>query len=357
MRTDLEAVLSAHNVRSDDGEQLVALLDPSTGSRPKLLAWLKEQGVSSLPERQRLASSMSKVFRAHSRPARAEHPPPASSRPTSVSGDEWFQWAAGWQPVACQSASTSCNKAWLDRLIVIDGVLTPDECTRLVARAEEAGFALSEHQGARDEGFRRGRRVLITDGGLAAEIFARITHALPPLDMSSQMLRLPSEHQSSPPPPYPLAPVDDHERTGCNQELASASGVWESLRVLSYDCEDFFLPHRDNACGLGSSSLHPHCRSHCSLLVYLADSEDGSGATRFYREPADAAADKTSNTDDARPNPQIEGCTAVADVVPWAGRAVIFPHKMLHASLEVIRGRKYVVRGDVLWPGQPPQPV
>ena len=39
----------------------------------------------------------------------------------------------------------------------------------------------------------------------------------------------------------------------------------------------------------------------------------------------------------------------VADVVPAAGRAVVFPHRLLHESMAIASGRKLVVRGDVLY--------
>ena len=42
------------------------------------------------------------------------------------------------------------------------------------------------------------------------------------------------------------------------------------------------------------------------------------------------------------------GCV-VADVVPWAGRAVVFPHRTLHESMPIVAGRKFVMRGDVLY--------
>ena len=38
----------------------------------------------------------------------------------------------------------------------------------------------------------------------------------------------------------------------------------------------------------------------------------------------------------------------VADVVPWAGRAVVFPHRVLHESMPIGEGSKAVMRGDVL---------
>ena len=146
--------------------------------------------------------------------------------------------------------------------------------------------------------------------------------------------RLPNAQQLTP------AAAAAAKETSWPADWGMPCGVWEQLRVLSYNSDDFFLPHRDNACAVGHSSLLPACQSHTSMLLYLADSVDGSGATRFYLD-----AIETSGAD--APSRPTSG--AVVDVVPWAGRAVVFPHRMLHESMQVVEGRKLVMRGDVLF--------
>ena len=64
--------------------------------------------------------------------------------------------------------------------------------------------------------------------------------------------------------------------------------------MLSYESDDFFLPHRDNACKEGGSSFWPLCKSFYSILIYLADSEDGAGVTRFYCGGDAATLDQSS---------------------------------------------------------------
>ena len=130
-----------------------------------------------------------------------------------------------------------------------------------------------------------------------------------------------------------------------------AVGVWEQLRVLEYTEGDFFLPHRDHACEVGQSTLHPFCRSFFSLLLYLEDSVDGCGATRFYLDaepPQDDADDPRARA--MRQHDRPSGGVVVADVVPMAGRVCVFPHRLLHESMAITPGmRKCVVRGDVLY--------
>ena len=62
-----------------------------------------------------------------------------------------------------------------ENLIVLDDVLTLSECEAVVTRAEATGFGgvASRHQNS------TARKCTLNDGGLAAEIFGRIRHALP----------------------------------------------------------------------------------------------------------------------------------------------------------------------------------
>ena len=347
-----------------DDAELIALLRER--GRPALLAELKTRGLS-LPDRQKLASALAKREREATLPARAPCPP-CALQPATSSNCATFEWRLGkWVATSGDAVPESVSS-----IIVLDDILTRDECRQFSSRAEHTGFVASKHQGVRDEGFRRGGRAALTDGGLAAEIFARIERSLP---------RFVGR---------PWASVEERQW--------APAGVWEQLRVLSYDNpDDFFLPHRDNACGLGHSSLLPDAKSFYSLLLYLTDSEDGGGATRFYCEerettstdaPAHSGVTTTGGNaaDDApecagraeggatgdgvaeaqeQANARSTGSivagrdswsaakrpthgTAV-DVVPWAGRAVVFPHRMLHESMPIVKGCKRVVRGDVLF--------
>lgn len=362
----LDALLSRGEATQ---EELLSLL---RNGRPKLLDRLKQLGVS-LPDRQKCANALAKIERQGSAPARAEQPPTSMHPPDASS--RWVQWLdGGWS--ACEQQPLSAPPPHpplpappphphLSRIFVLDNVLTRSECANLITRAEhEAGFEMSKHQGKADEGFRRGRRALITDGGLAAEIFARMAQRLPPAS-NADLAGLSSAY-SAPPSSLPKAgnaacaggvTASTSSQAASNSGQAAgvwgqAAGVWEQLRVLSYDAEDFFLPHRDNACRMGGSSFLPQCQSLYSMLVYLADSTDGGGATRFY------CGGEAVAPSDEMPNGFAPATAAVllrptggtvADVVPWAGRAVIFPHRMLHESMPVGKGRKYVMRGDVLY--------
>lgn len=313
-------------------DQLTSLLHEG---RPALLHRLKELGVIKLPDRQKIANELSRLVRERTAPKRANMPPNSKHIPDSCC--VWVEWSdGGWTAPHTFGASASSSKPMVHPLVsqitVLDNVLSNVECMKLIARAEnEAGFETSRHQGKEDAAFRRGRRALLTDGGLAEEIFARIRTRLPQKPVTVD--------------PSSASPFSSVPGWG------PAAGVWEQLRVLSYESDDFFLPHRDNACKEGGSSFWPLCKSFYSILIYLADSEDGAGVTRFYCGGDAATLDQSSGdllSQTAAASLRPTGGT-VADVVPWAGRAVIFPHSLLHESMPTVKGRKFVVRSDLLF--------
>ena len=123
----------------------------------------------------------------------------------------------------------------------------------------------------------------------------------------------------------------------CGPPWGPAAGLWESFRIHSYDAGDYYNPHRDNCCRVGDSAFFPTCRSFRSLLLYLKDSTDGCGATRFHLSAGERAL--------------------VRDVVPRAGRAVVFDHSLVHESLPAGECRKYIARSDVMFapPVAPPE--
>ena len=72
-------------------------------------------------------------------------------------------------------------------------------------------------------------------------------------------------------------------------------------------------------------------------MVYLNDDVTG-GETRFFRSMAHALAGDPYLT-----------------VAPRTGAALVFEHRLWHEGAVVERGRKYVLRTDVMY-GRPPAP-
>jgi hypothetical protein len=96
-----------------------------------------------------------------------------------------------------------------------------------------------------------------------------------------------------------------------------ARGVNERFRFYRYDLGQTFRWHRD-----GSFRRPDGEKSRLTLMVYLNDDFEG-GETRF---------------EDTM-------------IRPVKGMALVFVHHLLHEGAEVIRGRKYVLRTDVMYSG------
>lgn len=98
-------------------------------------------------------------------------------------------------------------------------------------------------------------------------------------------------------------------------EGRQALGLNERFRFYRYDVGQYFAPHYDGAfrCDNGEQSL-------LTFMIYLNDDFE-SGETNFG-----------------------EIC-----IKPETGMALIFEHGLLHEGCAVTKGRKYVLRSDVMY--------
>jgi hypothetical protein len=96
-----------------------------------------------------------------------------------------------------------------------------------------------------------------------------------------------------------------------------AVGLNERFRFYRYDVGQRFAPHTD-----GYFERPNGDRSHFTFMVYLNGGFEG-GATAFHQS-------------------QVQ-------VVPEPGKALGFYHRLLHEGMPVVRGRKYVLRTDVMY--------
>lgn len=233
--------------------------------------------------------------------------------------------------------STPTHDTPLSDVVVIDDVFTADECDALVSRAmNEVGFVPSKHKGKEDDGFRRSGRAPFTDAALARRIFERVEHRLPCTIRPDSMAitRISAAH------------------LGMEPRWGPPRGLWEELRVLAYEKDDFFKPHWDNRCTVGQSSEFSDAASFLTLLLYLNDRPSGGGGqTRISCPPLDASASELFG--------QYEGGTptmgqvrnsTIAEVKPVTGRVLIFPHRLVHEGARVEgSSTKFVLRGDILY--------
>jgi hypothetical protein len=178
---------------------------------------------------------------------------------------------------------------------LIHDFLLPVECQGYIALGESRGFTPAPITTARGPvmapDVRSNTRVMFDDPGLALGLWRRLQALAPP------------------------RAVD-----GRDQECR-AIGLNERIRLFRYEKQQRFAPHYD-----GSFQRHIHEGSLLTFMVYLNDDFQG-GETRFY----------------------TEGNRARLAVSPRQGTALLFVHNQLHEGAPVIRGRKYVLRSDVMY--------
>lgn len=121
--------------------------------------------------------------------------------------------------------------------------------------------------------------------------------------------------------------VDDHDQarwlwSRIRDHIPARYGSWtaiglnERFRYYRYERGQYFKWHYD-----GAYVRSPTERSILTLMVYLNDDFEG-GSTDFYD---------------------------FDDVTPEQGMALVFDHGLRHQGASVERGRKYVLRTDVMY--------
>jgi predicted 2-oxoglutarate/Fe(II)-dependent dioxygenase YbiX len=185
---------------------------------------------------------------------------------------------------------------WLARDIgVVPNFLSADECLQYIDFSEgktyEDAPVTTEHGMVMMKDVRNNDRVMVDDVAMAARLYARIEPFLPP-------------------------------RMNKNWHPC---GLNERLRFYRYDEGQKFDWHQD-----GYYENPGGDRSFLTFMVYLNDGY-GGGATLFTK-----IGGQYLSEDDLR-------------VDPRRGMALIFRHKILHTGSTVKRGRKYVLRTDVMY--------
>jgi hypothetical protein len=177
-----------------------------------------------------------------------------------------------------------------EAVLVLHDFFSPAECAAAITRAETAGFEEATITTAGGpvlaRGVRNNARLIVDDVDLAVRLFERAQ------------------------PMLPACPARGWEVVGFN----------ERLRWYRYDSGERFAPHYD-----GSFARSEDEKSHLTFMIYLNDDFDG-GETRFY----------------------FLGEEPYLSVRPVRGQALVFVHWKLHEGAAVLRGRKYVLRTDVM---------
>jgi len=221
--------------------------------------------------------------------------------------------------------------------IVIYDVFTKEECDAFIARSEEQGYeeALVNIGGGQQQkmtDFRNSDRCIIDDPVFAQEMWRRILEI-----MTS------------------ASPHDDIGQDKLHSPAAgfTAVGLNERLRILRYGPGTFFKPHYDGAYVRGTEAglARMDEKSFVTCQLYLNEDCTG-GETRFLSPNVASSSSKWSerkrlkNTKSAPKDSSLETETKV---VPKTGSVLLFEHELLHEGCEVVDGKKYVIRTDVMY--------
>ncbi len=182
--------------------------------------------------------------------------------------------------------------------IVIDNVLSPDECAQWIAETESIGYeiALVNIGGGLQRkmtDIRNSSRCIVDDISRAKEIWERVKSFIPMVPLAASV------------------PFELNER----------------LRFLRYDTGEYFAPHMDGNYRRERNDPRWGDVSHLTIQVYLNEGFEG-GSTRFFHR--------------SREN-------EVFDVVPRTGSVLIFDHAMMHSGEVLVSGRKYALRSDIMY--------
>ena len=180
-----------------------------------------------------------------------------------------------------------------DFLFEIDNFLSSEQCSSFIEKAELLGFEealITTRKGAlRAEDIRNNDRVIHDNTEIAEELWQALKPAMPPRFRNRNVV-----------------------------------GLNERMRIYRYGPGQLFDWHHD-----GYFERENGERSLFTFLIYLNDDFEG-GCTTF----SDFQTGRTFDD---------------ITVVPKQGRALVFFHPFMHRGDEVLSGKKYVARSDVMY--------
>ena len=220
--------------------------------------------------------------------------------------------------------------------VILDNVLSPDECQQLIQAAEATTQGKWERAminvgGGRQElreDSRNCGRIIWDSHAVVAAVWKRIEH-LPDVQEIVRLEGVPDIFGNGP------------LKRG---EVWQFSRPNERMRFLKYVGGEYFRPHCDGSYETPDRKE----RSYFTLHLYL----NAAGA------PTKEEIAKMSSAD--RKNVLIGGATTFhsitmdrakdLDVLPKTGRVLLFQHRgLLHSGDDVVRGVKYTMRTDLMY--------
>lgn len=195
--------------------------------------------------------------------------------------------------------------------LLLNNVFSPDECQELIERSEAEGFvqALVNTGGTSQRlmtDVRTSGRCILFDPLFAEVLYQRILAAVKGTDYEDILAKA----------PWVPSWKCENYAVGCNERLS----------FLRYDPSHYFKPHFD---GMYRRTEGPRYgeMSFVTVQLYLNEGFRG-GATTFFKS---------------------ENNERLVKVVPKTGSVLLFEHQLLHEGSELIEGRKYAMRTDIMY--------
>ncbi|KAI1495417.1 oxidoreductase domain-containing protein [Biscogniauxia marginata] len=217
--------------------------------------------------------------------------------------------------------------------VVLDHVLSPSECAKLIAMAEDSVTEEDKLDGS------PWRPALVHVGG-GYEVLSPNYRASDRIIWDNQEIvdRLWARLQTVPHIKEKLISLSTADLLGGSRNDPSTLDFYrvnKRMRFLKYGEDQFFRPHCDSSYGEAVED-GGFVQTWFTLHLYLNDSQQAVG------EEADLVGGATSflSVDESRK----------MDVDPKAGRVLIFQHMRLrHSGDDVMIGTKYTVRTDIMY--------
>ncbi|KAI1807077.1 hypothetical protein F4811DRAFT_508187 [Daldinia bambusicola] len=222
--------------------------------------------------------------------------------------------------------------------MVIDNLLTPNECAALLASAGSDWETLNK-----GDSWRECERIRPVSPGWANALSERLALYLPEEVKSLRKGDVLSEN---------IAGQNFLKASqGAKKTVWKLKGANQRLSFLHYQPGDHFQPHCDALYSPSSGE-----KSFLTCQIYLSDmpeedqgGEASGGETRFWSSRVGKGKKKKSEDWDGETEQEAKD-DCFLDVKPKMGRALIFQQRMLwHSGQEVKRGEKFTVRLDLMY--------
>lgn len=205
-----------------------------------------------------------------------------------------------------------------DQGFLLHQLMTSEECAHIIDEGEKIGFG--EIKGAKRD-YRSCDRIVIESEELSHILWKRIQPYLPEFNV---------------PEDAHLQDLHIHGVPYLMRGKWQPIGLNKLFRLCRYFPGGHFAPHFD-----GFYSKSPGERSLKTFMIYLNGDFDG-GSTNFVDETQTLHKDENGKYCAEKEN-------IICKIKPEAGMAILFNHQRLHEGEQLLSGKKYILRTDIMY--------